>query len=244
MLSNYERIQSILNFSTNPIKELKIIFASWGKDYLFNFIKPLNFGADQELINSLITEICIVENIKLKNKKFDSELSQYIKSLPTRKLLKMLKTQRCNKDELFYCIKKELLTREHIPNKIESKEIRKSKAKKKITKLEKRQKKLKTDVLKLREKGLTISTIARKLKMTSKEVLYFLKEAGLEDKIESEIIEIPYQDKELIGYRLNGEPMYDVWDSERDILITKKVIAKNPKHSYSPKFGINSDKLK
>lgn len=241
MISTYERIQVILKLSKNPLQELKLFFTGLGKATLFNFVKPLNFGEDQNLINQVIDEVSRFETKQNSRRKFPVEMEEYVKGLPTRQLLKRFNGQRNNPDDLFFCMKKELLTREHIPNKPEAREIRKERAKKKSNKLETKQKKLKEEVIRLREKDFSISAVAKKLRITTKEVLFFLTEAGLEDKIETARIEVPFKEKTLIGYRLSGEPFYETQDTGKSLLVTKQVKAVNPKHGYSTKFGINKD---
>ena len=135
MNSSYDQIQDILINSANKEEDLFALFSRWGKDYLYSHVICLDFGLDNFLIKKILKDVNKKEAKDIQKQKFPEELEKWVSNIPTKRLLVMFNKKRNDKDNIFFCMKKELATREHVNNKQESKEIRRKQNKKKTSKL-------------------------------------------------------------------------------------------------------------
>lgn len=156
--------------------ELLINFRRFSENFLEEIRTDSILSEDQEIMKTLVF-VKKERNEKLKLRKFnfyDQELKDHIKKLNTRSLLKMLRREQedyknnyMTKDWEFDfkdLIKQELNQREHIPNSIESKEIRRKNSKKRTSKSEKENKKIMKKINSLEGK-YSLKEIARRLKL-------------------------------------------------------------------------------
>lgn len=220
----YNQIQLILINSAEIEKELLKLFKKWGKDSLYCHVLHLDFGKHNQLIKSLIEKISAVESAKIKKMKFPEEMTEYVKSLNTRRLLSLYNKSRSKQDLMFFCMKSELSNREHIPNKIESKEIRRKNSKKRTSKNEIERNKLKDKIIILKNKGYSSETICHRLKIDETQFTQLLTETKLNIEFVDELKPIVQEQKIIVGYSDEGQPIFETYQVEIDELVsvTKK----------------------
>jgi hypothetical protein len=220
----YNQIQLILINSSETEKELLKLFKKWGKDRLYSQVLHLDFGKHNQLIKSLIEQVSAIESAKIKKMKFPQEMKEYVKSLNTRRLLSLYNKSRSKPDLMFFCMKNELSQREHIPNKIESKEIRRKNSKKRTSKNEIERNKLKDKIILLKNKGYSSEAICHRLKIDETQFTQLLTETKLNIEFVDELKPIVQEQKIIVGYSDDGKPIFETYQVDIDeiVSVTKK----------------------
>lgn len=238
--SCYDKIQLFL--INQEYSELENYFARLGKHALYSHVMHLDFGLETAYIKELIHEVVSKEDRRQALIPLPLELKEWVKTLHTKRLLKMLQSHRMENDHTYLAVKAELKTREHVPRKLEARVERQKKAKKKTNKLELQQKKIRELVATLRQKGYSVSEVAQRARLTTAEVMFFLKDRGLEDKFVETEVKIEEWRNEVVGYYFDGEPVVEGRDVVNTYCVSRSHKPRNSKGSYSEKFGIKEGK--
>lgn len=223
VISIFDQIQDILINSSNKDSDLYRLLKQQGKDKLFNLVLPLDFGLYNNLIKQIVLKICQEESDQIKKMKFSTEMSKYVSELPTKRLLSFYNKKRSNQDELFFCMRLELSKREHVLNKIESKQKRRLDSKKKKSKKEIKERKIVEKILRLKSKNLSSSEISARLRISEEKILEILNESYFVE-FENLTTNIKEKQQQIIGCSDKGEPIFDEYflDIAESVSVTKK----------------------